>query len=51
MTAGSVLRGISGSIKDPAELGVNIIVPLRDDVRGVAAADTAGEDGVLSIRG
>lgn len=51
MTEGSILRAISSSLEEPAELGVNAIVPLRVYVEEVAVADLGGEGaGVLLLR-
>lgn len=50
MTYGSVFCAVSSSLDDPAELGVNTILPLRENVEGVTRADLGEEVGVLSIR-
>lgn len=51
MTYGSILRGVSTSLEDPAELGVNGIFPLRTDVEGVTRAGAGEVLDVLLILG
>lgn len=51
MTTDGSIGGVSSSLEEPAELGVNAIHPLRENVEDVTVADLGEEVGVPSIRG